>query len=80
MNLAVYDISGQKVRSYEIDPADLAPEGHGYADAYAGNRRGILRPEPASATVAGGIEAGYRVFLHVENILVFIRKKPADST
>ena len=25
MNLAVYDISGKKVGSYDIDPAELAP-------------------------------------------------------
>ncbi len=65
MNLAVYDISGKKVGSYEIDPADLAPSInkqllHDAVVMYQANQRqGTFRTK-SRAEVAGSTKKLYR--------------------
>ncbi len=65
MNLAVYDISGQKVGTYEIDPADLAPTInkqllHDAVVMYQANQRqGTFRTK-SRAEVAGSTKKLYR--------------------
>ena len=65
MNLAVYDISGQKVGSYDIDPTDLAPTInkqllHDAVVMYQANQRqGTFRTK-SRAEVAGSTKKLYR--------------------
>jgi large subunit ribosomal protein L4 len=65
VNLAVYDISGKKVGSYEIDPADLAPSInkqllHDAVVMYQANQRqGTFRTK-SRAEVAGSTKKLYR--------------------
>jgi len=65
VNLAVYDISGQKVGSYEIDPAELAPTVnkqllHDAVVMYQANQRqGTFRTK-SRGEVAGSTKKLYR--------------------
>lgn len=65
MNLAVYDISGKKVGSYEIDPAELAPSVskqllHDAVVMYQANQRqGTMRTK-TRGEVAGSTKKLYR--------------------
>lgn len=65
MNLAVYDISGQKVGSYDIDPAELAPSVskqllHDAVVMYQANeRQGTMRTK-TRGEVAGSTKKLYR--------------------
>ncbi|NDC52767.1 MAG: 50S ribosomal protein L4 [Planctomycetia bacterium] len=65
MNLAVYDISGNKVGSYDIDPADLAPAVnkqllHDAVVMYQANeRQGTMRTK-TRGEVAGSTRKLYR--------------------
>ena len=65
MNLAVYDISGKKVGTYEIDPAELAPSVskqllHDAVIMYQANQRqGTMRTK-TRGEVAGSTKKLYR--------------------
>ncbi|MFM8633864.1 MAG: 50S ribosomal protein L4 [Planctomycetia bacterium] len=65
MNLAVYDIAGKKVGSYEIDPADLAPEVnkqllHDAVVMYQANLRQGTQKTKTRGEVAGSTKKLYR--------------------
>jgi large subunit ribosomal protein L4 len=65
MNLAVYDISGKKVGSYEIDPAELAPSVskqllHDAVVMYQANRRQGTQKTKTRGEVAGSTRKLYR--------------------
>ena len=65
MNLAVYDISGKKVGSYEIDPAELAPSVskqllHDAVVMYQANQRQGTQKTKTRGEVAGSTRKLYR--------------------
>ena len=65
MNLAVYDMAGKKVGSYEIDPADLAPEVnkqllHDAVVMYQANARQGTQKTKTRGEVAGSTKKLYR--------------------
>ena len=65
MNLAVYDISGKKVGSYEIDPAELAPSVsrqllHDAVVMYQANQRQGTQKTKTRGEVAGSTKKLYR--------------------
>ena len=65
MNLAVYDMSGNKVGSYEIDPAELAPRVskqllHDAVVMYQANQRQGTQKTKTRGEVAGSTRKLYR--------------------
>ena len=65
MNLAVYDMSGKKVGSYEIDPAELAPSVskqllHDAVVMYQANQRQGTQKTKTRGEVAGSTKKLYR--------------------
>jgi large subunit ribosomal protein L4 len=65
VNLAVYDISGKKVGSYEIDPAELAPSVskqllHDAVVMYQANQRQGTQKTKTRGEVAGSTRKLYR--------------------
>ena len=65
MNLAVYDMSGKKVGSYEIDPAELAPRVskqllHDAVVMYQANQRQGTQKTKTRGEVAGSTRKLYR--------------------
>ena len=65
MNLAVYDMSGKKVGSYEIDPAELAPAVskqllHDAVVMYQANQRQGTQKTKTRGEVAGSTRKLYR--------------------
>ena len=65
MNLAVYDMSGKKVGSYEIDPAELAPSVskqllHDAVVMYQANQRQGTQKTNTRGEVAGSTKKLYR--------------------
>lgn len=65
MNLAVYDMAGKQVGTYEIDPADLAPEVnkqllHDAVVMYQANARQGTQKTKTRAEVAGSTKKLYR--------------------
>ncbi len=65
MNLAVYDMSGKKVGSYEIDPAELAPAVskqllHDAVVMYQANQRQGTQKTKTRGEVAGSTKKLYR--------------------
>ena len=65
MNLAVYDISGKQVGSYEIDPAELAPSVskqllHDAVVMYQANQRQGTQKTKTRGEVAGSTRKLYR--------------------
>ncbi len=65
MNLAVYDMSGKKVGSYEIDPAELAPSVskqllHDAVVMYQANQRQGTQKTKTRGEVAGSTRKLYR--------------------
>jgi large subunit ribosomal protein L4 len=65
VNLAVYDISGKKVGSYEIDPAELAPSVskqllHDAVVMYQANQRQGTQKTKTRGEVAGSTKKLYR--------------------
>ncbi len=65
MNLAVYDIAGNKVGSYEIDPAELAPSVskqllHDAVVMYQANQRQGTQKTKTRGEVAGSTRKLYR--------------------
>ena len=65
MNLAVYDMSGKKVGSYEIDPAELAPSVskqllHDAVVMYQANQRQGTQRTKTRGEVAGSTKKLYR--------------------
>ncbi len=65
MNLAVYDISGKKVGSYDIDPAELAPSVnkqllHDAVIMYQANQRQGTQRTKTRGEVAGSTKKLYR--------------------
>ena len=65
MNLAVYDMAGKKVGTYEIDPAELAPEVnkqllHDAVVMYQANARQGTQKTKTRAEVAGSTKKLYR--------------------
>ena len=65
MNLAVYDISGKQVGSYEIDPAELAPSVskqllHDAVVMYQANQRQGTQKTKTRGEVAGSTKKLYR--------------------